>query len=31
MYMGLFALMGLLVMSHIRTLRIRTRKLEAIT
>jgi hypothetical protein len=28
MYMGLFALMGLLVMSHIRTLHLRTRKLE---
>ncbi len=29
MYMGLFALMGLLVMSHIRTLHLRTRKLES--
>lgn len=28
MYMGLFALMGLLVLNHIRTLRIRTKKLE---
>jgi hypothetical protein len=28
MYMGLFALMGVLVMSHIRTLHLRTRKLE---
>lgn len=28
MYMGLFGIMGLLVMSHIRTLRIRTKQLE---
>jgi hypothetical protein len=28
MYMGLFALMGLLVLNHIRKLRIRTKKLE---
>jgi len=28
MYMGLFGIMGILVMSHIRTLRMRTKKLE---